>query len=315
MPHKAIFLDRDNTLIDDPGYINDPDQVVLLDGVCQALIELKKMEYKLIIVSNQSAVARGIVSEEVLSKIHERLEELLAKGGAKVDRIYYCPFHPEGVIPRYRKESDFRKPRPGMILKAAEDMDIDLPRSWLIGDSQRDIEAGKAAGCTTILIENPTHNRHLEPNMEVPDYRAVNMKEVVNIIKKNDRDLEKVSSKSNIDTSDKNKKQFTPLYEPNSNKPEMPEQLSPNGLSRSEWLLNEILEQLKKNQRSEMFEDFSMKRFLAGLVQAIVFCCLLISLYFLLSPEDKTIKVFISIGFGIIFQVMALTLFLMHWKK
>jgi len=315
MPDKAIFLDRDNTLIDDPGYINDPEQVVLLDGVCEALIELKKMGYKLIIVSNQSAVARGIVTEKVLAKIHEKLEGLFAQGGAKVDKIYYCPYHPEGVIPRYKKESDFRKPRPGMILKAAEDMDIDLPRSWVIGDSQRDIEAGKAAGCTTILIENVTHNRTLEPNMEAPDYRAVNMKEVINIIKKNDRDLEKMSRQNNVETSRDNKKQYTPLYKPKENTAEMPQQLSPNGLSRSEWLLNEILEQLRKNRRAEMFGEFSVTRLMAGIVQVVVLFCLLISVWLLMSPIRQDNLVLIALGFAVVFQAMALTFFIIHRQK
>jgi len=151
MSNKAVFLDRDNTLIEDPGYINHPDQVKLLEGVAEALIELKAMGYKLIVVSNQSAVARGIVTEKVLAQIHDRLKQLLAERGAYLDRIYYCPYHPDGVVPKYRKESDWRKPNPGMLLTAADQMDIDLNQSWMIGNSSRDIEAGLRAGCKTIL--------------------------------------------------------------------------------------------------------------------------------------------------------------------
>ena len=136
MANRAIFLDRDDTLIEDPGYINSPDQVKLLAGVPQALIELKAMGYKLVVVSNQSAVARGIITEKVLARIHDRLKQLLAEKGASLDRIYYCPHHPDGVIEKYRKESDSRKPNPGMLLTAAEQMDIDLRHSWLIGDSE-----------------------------------------------------------------------------------------------------------------------------------------------------------------------------------
>ncbi len=118
MPYKAIFLDRDDTLIEDPGYISSPDQVKLLEGVPQALSELKSLGYKLIVVTNQSAVARGIITEKVLETIHNRLCSLLAEHGVYLDAIYYCPYHPDGVIPKYRKESNDRKPNPGMLLTA-----------------------------------------------------------------------------------------------------------------------------------------------------------------------------------------------------
>ena len=100
MANKAVFLDRDNTLIEDPGYISHPDQVKLLEGVPEALSELRRMGYKLIVVSNQSAVARGIITEEVLAQIHEHLEELLTRQGAVLDKIYYCPDHPDLEIYR-----------------------------------------------------------------------------------------------------------------------------------------------------------------------------------------------------------------------
>jgi D-glycero-D-manno-heptose 1,7-bisphosphate phosphatase len=169
MAQKAIFLDRDDTLIEDPGYINHPDQVKLIKGVARALVEFKELGYVLIVVSNQSGVARGIVSEEGLAEIHDRLKELLAKEGAFLDQIYYCPFHPDGVIDRYRKESDLRKPKPGMLLTAADEMDIDLGQSWMIGNSDRDIIAGSQAGCSTILIHPPHHRATLRPHQSKPD--------------------------------------------------------------------------------------------------------------------------------------------------
>jgi D,D-heptose 1,7-bisphosphate phosphatase len=189
MSDKAIFLDRDDTLIEDPGYINDPEQVKLLDGVPEALIQLKALGYKLIVVTNQSAVAHGIVTEKVLGEIHERLKQLLAEKNAFLDRIYYCPYHPEGVVPKYCKESNSRKPSPGMLLKAAEEMDIDLGQSWCVGNSSRDVEAGLQVGCKTILIDKPpAHQRQpassLSPAGVNPDYKAVNIKEAVNIVKK-----------------------------------------------------------------------------------------------------------------------------------
>lgn len=187
MSDKAIFLDRDNTLVEDTGYINSPEQVKLLDGVAEALIELKGLGYKLIVVTNQSAVARGIVTEKVLGEIHKRLKQLLNEKNAFLDRIYYCPYHPDGVVAKYRKESDCRKPNPGMLLKAAEEMNIDLGQSWCVGNSISDTEAGLRAGCKTILIDLPSHQQQLEPGQPRPDYKAVNIKETVNIIKKHHR--------------------------------------------------------------------------------------------------------------------------------
>jgi len=185
MSDKAIFLDRDGTIIDDPGYLSHPEQVNLLDGAAEALVELRAMGYKLVIVSNQSGIARGIVSEEDLEAIHDRLRQLLAEKGAYLDQIYYCPYHPDGVVSKYRKESDWRKPNPGMLLAASEEMGIDLSQSWSIGDSSRDVEAGLRAGCKTILISRYTRGKsaYVEPDNPKPDYKSVNMKEAVNIIK------------------------------------------------------------------------------------------------------------------------------------
>lgn len=183
MAYKAIFMDRDNTLIEDPGYINNPDQVKLLPGAAAALAQLRQMGYKLIVVTNQSAIARGIVTVEALGHIHDRFNELLGREGAGIDKIYFCPYHPNGVIAKYRKVSELRKPKPGMLLKAAEEMNIDLERSWMIGNAYQDIKAGMLAGCRTILVEssaNPALKRPIDP---VPDKKAVNIKEAVNIIK------------------------------------------------------------------------------------------------------------------------------------
>jgi len=183
MADKAVFFDRDDTLIEDPGYISSPEQVKLLPGVADALIQLRKMGYKLVVITNQSAVARGIISEVTLGKIHKRLIELLEQNGASIDNIYYCPYHPDGVVAKYRKESDMRKPGPGMFLLAAQEMGIDCSQSWAVGDTYRDVAAGRLAGCGTILIKssiNPVMKKLGDPE---PDKIAINIKEVVNIIK------------------------------------------------------------------------------------------------------------------------------------
>jgi len=187
MSEKAVFLDRDDTLIVDPGYISDPDQVRLIDGVASALNQFRNMGYRLVVISNQSAVARGLITEKQLGHIHARLKELLGRQGAYLDGIYYCPHHPEGSVPEYRKDSDDRKPGPGMLLTAAQELDIDLSQSWMIGDSARDIHAGRAAGCKTILVDPPTREVRFEDLRSNPDYRAINLKEAVNIVKLHNR--------------------------------------------------------------------------------------------------------------------------------
>ena len=148
----AVFLDRDGTVIEDPGYVRDPGQVRLLAGVAEALRDLRAAGYALVVVTNQSGVARGYLDEIGLAAIHDRMRVLLAANGARLDGLYYCPYHPEGVVEAYRKESDWRKPGSGMLLQAARDLGIDLGRSWMIGDSPRDIQAGRGAGCRTVLL-------------------------------------------------------------------------------------------------------------------------------------------------------------------
>lgn len=333
MLNNAIFLDRDGTLIEDPGYVNDPDQVKLLDGIPESLIELKALGYKLVVVTNQSAVARGIVTEKVLADIHERLRQLLAQRNAYLDDIYYCPYHPEGVVPKYRKESNYRKPNPGMLLEAADDMNIDLSQSWCIGNSDSDIEAGQRAGCRTVLVDTPSHQREagppLSPGAVTPDYKAVNMKEAVNIIKKHLR-------------SPVAEEQQQPEVEPDQTQPvvgsgqdiletaegtsqveeQMPQQ-EPQVRQRDRMdepqttndLLADILTQLKSLQREEMFHEFSVMRLLAGVVQVMVLFCLLITVWFLMSPSRQDNLVFMSLGFAMVLQIMALTFYTMHGRK
>jgi D,D-heptose 1,7-bisphosphate phosphatase len=318
MPHKAIFIDRDGTLIDDPGYLNNPDRVKLIDGVAEALIEFKALGYRLIVVSNQSAVARGIVTENVLGEIHNRLKQLLAEKGAFLDRIYYCPYHPDGVIPKYRKKSHRRKPKPGMLLAAAEEMDVDLSQSWVIGNSGRDIEAGLRAGCKTILLDSPSHQKKLQIGQASPDYRAVNMKEAVNIIKKHHRSSSKAEAQPQPEptlqtepTSEAAEPQAQQQPAQHDVEPEQPDR----NHQTSEELLGSILEQLRRMQRANMFSEFSIMRLVAGVVQIIVLCCLLISIWFLMAPDRDANSIIIALGFAMVLQVMSLTFYIMQGRK
>lgn len=324
MPNKAIFLDRDDTLIEDPGYIDHPDQVKLLDGVAEALIELKAMGYELIVVSNQSAIARGIITEKVLAEIHERLKQRLAENGAFLDAIYYCPYHPDGVIPKYRKESDLRKPSPGMLLTAAKERDIDLSESWMVGDDDRDVEAGLRAGCKTILINRPSHQRQLEPGAAKPNYEGVNMREALNIIKKYHRssgDVETQAAPTRYEdqqaTEIETQQHAAETVQPANSQPEVKPAASEQEMAggKTEQLLNSILEQLRSTHRAEMFGEFSMMRLVAGIVQVIVLFCLLMAIWFLTSPVERGNSVLIALGFAMVLQMMSLTLYVMQRRK
>lgn len=148
---KAVFLDRDGTLNKANGFITKPEQFELLPGVAQAVKKINKSGYLAIVVTNQPVIARGDCTFEELQLIHDKMETELGKEGAFIDGLYFCPHHTdkgfEGERPEYKCKCNCRKPNPGMLLKAAEDFNIDLSQSYMIGDGKNDIEAGKAAGC------------------------------------------------------------------------------------------------------------------------------------------------------------------------
>ena len=153
---KAIFLDRDGTINRYVGYLRKVEEFELLPGVGEAIRKINASGYLAIVVTNQPVIARGEVSLEELQIIHNKMETMLGKEGAYLDGIYYCPHHPskgfEGEVQELKIDCQCRKPKPGMLLQAAKDFNIDLSDSWMIGDERRDIEAGKNAGCKTALI-------------------------------------------------------------------------------------------------------------------------------------------------------------------
>lgn len=153
---KAIFLDRDGVINKYVGFLRDINEFELIDGVTESIKKINESGYLAIVVTNQPVIARGEVTYEELQEIHNKMETLLGKEGAYLDGIYFCPHHPhkgyEGEIPELKFDCECRKPKPGMLIKAAEDFNIDLTQSWMIGDSESDIEAGKAANCKTAYI-------------------------------------------------------------------------------------------------------------------------------------------------------------------
>src|SRR3954463_9813886 len=187
LKRPAIFFDRDNTLIVSDGYLSDPNKVVLVDGAAEAVAKARQLGFVVVVFSNQSGVARGMFGEEAVWAVNTRLNELLkaAKSTATIALHEYCPYHPEAKIEKYRQESPLRKPRPGMILAAADKLKLDLGRSWVIGDAPRDIEAGRAAGCRTIMYKNPAlapSPAAAEPQKVAPDFVASSLGEAMEII-------------------------------------------------------------------------------------------------------------------------------------
>lgn len=154
---KAIFLDRDGTINKYVGFLRKIDEMELLPGVPEAIKEINKSGYLAIVVTNQPVIARGEVSFSELENIHNKMETLLGKEGAYIEGIYFCPHHPhkgyEGEVVELKIDCNCRKPKPGLLLKAAEDFNIDLEKSYMIGDSDSDVQAGEAAGCKSIKIK------------------------------------------------------------------------------------------------------------------------------------------------------------------
>lgn len=174
---RAVFLDRDGTINKYVGFLRDIDQFELLPGVTDAIKTINSSGYLAIVVTNQPVIARGEVSYEELQWIHNKMETLLGIEGAYLDAIYFCPHHPhkgyEGEVAELKTECECRKPKPGMLLKAAEDYNIDLCQSWMIGDGENDIKAGAAAGCNTALIGEEDFGQ---------DIAGQSLKEIVEII-------------------------------------------------------------------------------------------------------------------------------------
>lgn len=152
----AVFLDRDGTIIEDVGYIDDPRKVRLMPRAADAIRRFSEAGHLVVIISNQSGIARGLFDQDTLARVHHQVETLLQAGGARLDGAYYCPYldGTDARVDEFRRDSELRKPKPGMLLQAAGELDIDLARSWMIGDSLGDAQAGVAAGCATVLIDN-----------------------------------------------------------------------------------------------------------------------------------------------------------------
>jgi len=166
---SAAFFDRDSTLIEDMEFSADPRKLKPLPGAMDALRRLQAAGYPLIIVTNQSGVARGIFDEPALRAFHEHMLRWFTERGVRITAIYYCPHYAEGKVPEYSVKCDCRKPEPGMLLRAACEHGLDLKKSWMIGDRPCDVGVGQAAGCRTIRIGRATDPSEPKADFEVAD--------------------------------------------------------------------------------------------------------------------------------------------------
>ncbi len=179
---RAVFLDKDGTLIEDVPYNVDPQQIKLTSGAIEGLLLLQQAGYKLIVITNQSGVARGYFPESALLAVEERLCQLLAAEGIYLADFYYCPHHPDGAVPEFAIACDCRKPAPGLLLRAASEYKIDLRSSWFIGDILNDVEAGLCAGCKTILIDNGNETEWELSAQRTPDFIVTDLMEAAQVI-------------------------------------------------------------------------------------------------------------------------------------
>ncbi|MFM8322496.1 MAG: D-glycero-alpha-D-manno-heptose-1,7-bisphosphate 7-phosphatase [Chloroflexota bacterium] len=172
MNHKAVFIDKDGTLIENVPYNVDPDKVRLAPGALDGLARLHAAGFKLIVVSNQSGVARGHFAEQALQGVAARLEQLLGQAGLPLTAFYYCPHLPDSPLRAYAVECFCRKPRPGLLFQAAREHELNLSACWMIGDILDDVEAGRRAGCTTVLLDNGGETEWQISPLRTPHYRV-----------------------------------------------------------------------------------------------------------------------------------------------
>lgn len=175
--YKACFLDRDGVLIEEEDYLCDPAKARLCPGAVEAIKLAHDAGWKVILISNQAGIAKGKFKMEDLKAVHAKVEELLAAQGVALDGYYYCPHHAKGIVPEYTRECPCRKPGPGMILKAAEEHDLDVKNSFMVGDRLTDLEAGVNAGCSAVALVRTGYGAQ----QELPQYPGVTVIDAKNI--------------------------------------------------------------------------------------------------------------------------------------
>ena len=181
--NRAVFIDRDGTLSEEVGYINHPERFRLFPYAGEAIRHLNENGWLAIVTTNQAGVARGYFSEEMIETVHKGMKDRLAIDGARLDAIYYCAHHPSVGEPPYRFDCDCRKPKPGLITRAATDFDVDLKNSWMVGDRYSDIQMARNAGVKSAFVLSGYGRGEWEHQRqswtEQPDMVAENLLQVV----------------------------------------------------------------------------------------------------------------------------------------
>ncbi len=351
MRRPAVFFDRDNTLIVGNDYLGDPDGVKLVAGAAPAVAKCRSMGYATVVVSNQSGVARGMFDEEAVRACNARMDQLLLdhNPAAVIDRHEYCPFHPDAKIDAYRQDSFLRKPKPGMILAAADAMALDLARSWVVGDAPRDVAAGKAAGCRTILIVDPSlaaSPAAKEPATTKPDFTVSTLIEAVEIITRQMQHSPRPapgsislpaaaspvtttalqaspapSSPVKSEPTDPPARQVHVKSAPPAHAPVNPRRdavqvkrepaSAPIDLSRLELVSQQILVELKKLNEAR-HDDFSISKLIAGIVQVLAVAALILA-YFLYRTDMPTLISWLLAA--IFLQIFTVSLLIMSRQK
>jgi len=162
---RAVFLDRDGTIIEESGYLDRLDRLVFFPYTVDAIRVLNDAGFVVVVVTNQAGIARGIVREPFVAEAHAAISARLEAGGARIDAYYYCPHYPTGIVEEFRRECDCRKPQPGLLKRAAADLDLDLARSFVVGDRWHDVAAGQAVGARGVLLRTGIGKRE-EANPE-----------------------------------------------------------------------------------------------------------------------------------------------------
>ncbi|MFA6134066.1 MAG: HAD family hydrolase [Phycisphaerae bacterium] len=305
MSNKAVFLDRDHTLIDDPSYLSNPQGVKLLPGVELALKSLTAGGYKTIVVTNQSGVARGLLTEEILGQIHDEMKRQLAEKGAYVDAVYYCPFHPQGTVEAYTRESDLRKPQPGMLLKAAREMDIDLAASWMIGDSGRDIEAGRRAGCRTVLLTQGSAEGEADDTRA--DFTAKDLVEAARIVL-----LQAQGAADSSEAASPAPAAAAAIAAPPP--PPAKADIAPKEAETEALHLRREILRYVRQMAHDQEDEFSFLRLAAGIVQVLAVVSLIAGLWMMATPS-RTASALLWLQVATVLQVMALTFFMLKRSR
>ncbi len=303
MAERAVFLDRDNTIIDNDGYLGDPSKVKLLQGAATAIAAIRRLGYRIVVVSNQSGVARGMFDESAVESVNQEMcRQLREQAGAHIDASYYCPYHPDAVIAEYKIDHDWRKPKPGMLTQAAEDFGLDLAQCWMVGDQPRDVAAGASAGCRTILLRDPDHPAaDADPTgTEVsPNFIVKSLADAARIVVREGRnphpDLvptplnqpagEPIAEASNAARSVEEINSVAAgaaSVQAGEHLAQRMEKAIASGLARQEILkplLEEIATHLRQQARVREQPEFSMSKLLALIAQFAVVVCLLLGAY------------------------------------